>query len=137
MALTYNNWAGIGRLTAEPELRQTASGKQLCNFTLAVPRPRAKDKTDFVRFTAWGQPATFMTSFAHKGDRVIADGPLESEKYTDKDGNERERWFINVQAISLESKSDGEVKTIKPEGNVQVQPASSEWEQLQSEDLPF
>ena len=56
----------MGRLTADPELRQTASGIASCNFSMAVDRAyRAKDtgekQVDFIRVTAWRQTAEFMS----------------------------------------------------------------------------
>jgi single-strand DNA-binding protein len=42
-----------GRLTSDPELKNTQSGVPVCSFILAVKRPRVKDKTDFINFVAW------------------------------------------------------------------------------------
>ena len=80
-----NNCSFIGRLTAEPELKTTQSGLSVCSFTLAVPRPKVKDKTDFIRFVAWRQTAEFITKYFHKGNRIAIAGTLTSRSY-EKDG---------------------------------------------------
>ena len=93
----------IGRMTADPELRRTGDGTPVCTFSLAVRRPRTKDVSDFVDFVAWRQSAEYLSQYGHKGDLVAVSGPLQSRKWTDKNGNNR----INVLFYSTFRKFTG------------------------------
>ena len=84
----------VGNLTADPELRTTQSGKQVCNVTVAST-PRIFDRqtnqwTDgqalFLRCTAWGDFATHIASSMSKGMRVIAQGRLTQRSWQDEQG---------------------------------------------------
>jgi single-strand DNA-binding protein len=82
-----------GRLTRDPELRTTTTGKQVTGFGIAVEKrfkptdPNEKD-ADFFNVTAWGQTAEFVSNYASKGRMVGVQGRLQSRKYTNKDGVE-------------------------------------------------
>lgn len=100
----YNKCVIVGRLTADPELRQ-AGGHSVCSFTVAVDRG-FKDKdgnkqTDFIRCNVWRQGADFLTRYGAKGRVVLVDGQLQGRKYQDKDGNNRESWEIVADQVSL------------------------------------
>jgi single-strand DNA-binding protein len=88
-----NNVSLTGRLCADPELRTTNSGKDVCSFTIAVRKViKAQDGTDadFIRCKAWGQSATYMNDYMTKGRLVGVEGRLETSKWTDQQGNKRE-----------------------------------------------
>lgn len=93
-----------GRLVRDPEIRTTDKGTDVCNFTVAVDRRKEKDKetiTDFVDCTAWSTSATFVDKYFHKGDGIIVTGRLESRKWVDRDGNNRVRWGVTVEAMDF------------------------------------
>ena len=97
-----NEWRGVGRLTADVELRQTTSGIAVCNFTVAVDRPGTnKDNkiTDFFDCTAWRQTAETICKYFKKGDPFGIIGSLQNDRYTDKDGNNRTKTEISVDQI--------------------------------------
>ena len=73
-----------GRLVREPELRYTSNGKAVSNFTLAVERRFNKDKTDFIKITAWGKQAENVCKYLDKGCRAIVSGELNIDKKEDK-----------------------------------------------------
>jgi single-strand DNA-binding protein len=83
-----NNVILMGRLTANPETRQTNSGATSCRFTVAVDRgttsPSGERQTDFISCTAWNKTAEFMTKFMEKGSMVIVEGQIRTSTYTDK-----------------------------------------------------
>lgn len=83
----------MGRLTAEPELKQTPSGVAVTSFTLAVERnytPKGSEKqTDFINIVAWRHTAEFISKCFTKGQLVAVDGSLQVRNYDDKDGNKR------------------------------------------------
>lgn len=94
----------VGRLTRDPESRTTTTGKTVCTFSIAVdkrikPTDGSSD-ADFFRVTAWDRSADFVMNYLTKGRLVAVDGRLQSRKYTDKDGNNRE--VVEVVAESVQ-----------------------------------
>jgi single-strand DNA-binding protein len=96
----------VGRLTRDPELRTTTTGKSVCDFSIAVgkkikPTDGSPD-ADFFRVNCWEKTAEFVSNYLHKGRLVAVDGRLQARKFTDKDGNNREMVEIvaeNVQSL--------------------------------------
>ena len=76
-----------GRLARDPELRQTQTGKSVCNFTIACDRGR--DQTDWLDVVAWDKTAEFICKYFQKGSMILVEGRLQSRKYQDKNGNSR------------------------------------------------
>ncbi|MEI7984957.1 MAG: single-stranded DNA-binding protein [Armatimonadota bacterium] len=92
--MSVNRVVLIGRLTRDPELRTTNSGKNVVDFSIAVqkrikPQDGAPD-ADFFRIKAWGQTADYVNSYLQKGRLVAVDGRLETRKWTDQNGTNRE-----------------------------------------------
>ena len=83
----------LGRLTADPELRNTPNGISVTNFDVAVDRsytPKGQEKqVDFIPVQAWRQTAEFVCRYFRKGQRIALQGSLQSRSYTDKEGNKR------------------------------------------------
>ena len=77
----------VGRLTADPELRQTQSGISSCRFSVAVNRRYKNDageyEADFIRCVAWRQTAEFISRYFTKGQMIALDGCLRSGSYQD------------------------------------------------------
>lgn len=100
-----------GRLTKDPELRQTGSGVSVCNITVAVDRAYSKEdkQTDFFDCVFWRQDAEFVSKYFTKGREILVEGEMQSRKYEDKDGNKRTAWEIgNAHAEFCGSKNSGE-----------------------------
>lgn len=101
----------MGRLTADPELRQTPSGISTCRFSVAVDRGyRSKDtgerQTDFIRVTAWRQTAEFVSRYFSKGKMIIVEGSLRNNDYTDANGVKHYGMDVQADNVSFgESKS--------------------------------
>lgn len=103
----------IGRITKDPELRTTNTGKDVVEISIAVnKRIKPKDGSadaDFFRVTAWEQTARYISEYLGKGRLISVDGRLETRKYTDKEGNAREVVFVvadNVHSLDR-PKDDG------------------------------
>lgn len=79
----------VGRITADPELKQTTTGKSVVTFTLAVKRPHTKDITDFNKYIAWEHNAEYLCRYARKGDTVSVSGYSTNREYTDRDQSKR------------------------------------------------
>ena len=102
----------LGRLTANPELRHTASDAPVTNFTIAVDRayqPKGTERqADFINIVAWRQTAEFITRYFRKGQRIALQGQLQSRPFTDKEGNKRTAYEVVVDnAFFAESKNSG------------------------------
>jgi single-strand DNA-binding protein len=136
----------IGRMTATPELKQTTTGKAVCNFDIAVDRPRQKDVTDFFTVVAWNGTAEYVCKYATKGENLAVCGVLTTRAYEDRDGNKRKVYEILADTVHVifGKKSDNS----EPNGNAapsfvpfNPQPAPAKqtsFEELQNDDdLPF
>lgn len=124
-----------GRLTAEPDLRQTTSGVFVCSFTVAVDRD-FKDKngekqTDFIYVVAWRNTAEFISKWFHKGSLILVDGSLQSRKYEDKSGQKRTTFDVVANAVYFGGDKRDNVSQFPQEKSVDVEP------DLDSDDLPF
>lgn len=89
----FNKAILIGRLTADPELKQTNTGTYVLNFQIAVDRRfRGQDgerKADFISIVCWRQQAEFVSKYFHKGDAIGIDGNIQTRNYEDRQGNKR------------------------------------------------
>ena len=135
-----------GRLTRDPELRNTDSGKQVANISVAVNRRFQKDKADFFNVTAWEKSAEFLNKYFRKGQEILVEGEMQSREYTDKDGNKRTAWDIRAENIEFcGSKSDNAGNSQQPSsqanypaaGTPDVSPSSNFQEIPTDDDLPF
>ena len=94
----------LGRLVADPELRYTATGKAVAQFTLAVDRPFAsqdgKKEADFIPVILWGKTAEAAANYSFKGHRLLVEGRLQIRSYEAKDGSKR--WATEVIGNSIE-----------------------------------
>lgn len=93
----------VGRLTRDPEARTTQNGKTFATFAVAVDNwgksETGEKSATFFNVKAWSRDADYATSYLGKGRLVGVTGRIESRKYTDKDGNQREIWEITANSI--------------------------------------
>ena len=79
----------MGRLATDPEVRTSKNGKAVGNFSLAVDRRFAKEgeqDTDFFRCVCFGKTADTVENYLHKGMKIMVEGEMHIDQYTDKDG---------------------------------------------------
>ena len=81
-----NRWIGMGRLTKDPEIRSSADGMMVGNYTLAVDRRGKENEADFIRVVTFGKAAEFANKYFHKGTKVLVTGHIQTGSYTNKDG---------------------------------------------------
>lgn len=83
----------IGRLTKDPEMRYTQSGKGVASFTLAINRPFKDENgdkaTDFIPIVAWGKTAELCAKYLTKGRQTAITGRIQTRSYTANDGSKR------------------------------------------------
>lgn len=101
----------VGRLTRDPEVKYTPTGKMVATFTLAVDRGytanREQKETDFVPIVVWGNTAEFCGNYLNKGSKILVDGRLQIRSY-EKDGQKRYVTEVIANSVdALERKSSG------------------------------
>lgn len=93
----------MGRLTRDPELRRTASGTAVANFSVAVdrdfPSQDGSRETDFIDCVAWKHTADFVGKYFSKGKQIVVKGRLQIRSWTDKDGNKRRTAEIVADSV--------------------------------------
>ena len=120
----------MGRLTRDPEVRQTQTGTNVANFTLAVDRDlknkqTGERETDFIDCVAWAQSADFISKYFSKGSMAVISGRLQIRSWTDAEGNKRRNAEVVTDNIYFgDSKSDSQPVTTAPAPEI-------------TEDLPF
>jgi single-strand DNA-binding protein len=97
----------VGRLTADPELRQTQSGVSSCRFTVAVDRRFADKNTgerqaDFITCVAWRQQAEFITRYFRKGSMICVEGNLRTGSYQDRNHSDVTHYTTEVYVDNIE-----------------------------------
>ena len=109
-----------GRLTANPELRQTPSGVMVLTFGIAVNRnyrSRNEDgsmgqpQADFINCVAWRERAEFISKYFHKGSSICVIGSIQTRTYNDQQGNKRyaidvvvdDTYFVDSKSENLGS----------------------------------
>lgn len=124
-----------GRLTHDPELRQTTSGKSVASFTIACDRgfktADGKSQADFLDCVAWERRAEFICRYFGKGDLIVIDGRLQTRKYQDKSGNNRTAVEIYVNNAHFAGKKESAAPASTSSPDVDYEPISDD------EDLPF
>lgn len=95
----------IGRLTADPEIVQTKSGKSKLRFTLAVNRPYKDENgsttADFLPIVAWNSTAENTAKYCTKGSLVAVEGSLQSRNYETESGAKRTTYEVIANRITF------------------------------------
>ncbi|MCM1133912.1 MAG: single-stranded DNA-binding protein [Ruminococcus flavefaciens] len=127
----------MGRLTADPELKQTNNGTSVCRFTVAVNRKFKNAQggydTDFPSCTAWKQTAEFISKYFRKGQMICVEGTLRTGSYEDRNHPDVTHYTTDVFVDSAEftgSKSDN------AQNNTQNN-IPADFEELLGDDEPF
>lgn len=107
----FNKVILMGRLVADPELRQTPNNISVCRFSIAVDRPYSSSsggekQTDFINIVVWRQQAEFVSKYFSKGKMAIVEGALHNNNYTDANGVKHYSSEVQADRVSFgESKS--------------------------------
>lgn len=129
-----NNVILMGRLTADPELRQTQSGISSCRFTIAVNRKFKNKDTDqydadFISCVAWRQTAEFVSRYFSKGSMICVSGSLRTGSYQDKNHSDVTHYTTDVMVDGVEF--TGEKKQQGTSNNQQPQQQRPQQQQQQ------
>ena len=130
----------VGRLTADPNLKYSQSGKAFCKLTIAVQREYNRDEADFINCVAWDKRAETIAEYLRKGRRVALQGRLSVRSY---EQNGETKWITEVivdkfdfiDTTSGGSSSYEEKKSSNAEPNFSSESVSED--PIDDDDFPF
>ena len=131
----------IGRLTRDPELKYSQSGKAFCKFSVAVTREYNRDEADFINCVAWDKRAETIAEYLRKGRRVALQGRLSVRSY---EQNGETKWITEVIVDKFDfidttsgggSSSYEEKKSSNAEPNFSSESVSED--PIDDDDFPF
>lgn len=143
---SFNKVILIGNLTADVELKATASGTSVCSFSIAVNRrfkgENGQQDCDFITIVAWRQQAEFVSRYFSKGKPILVCGRLENRPWTDKNGNKRVSTEIIAEEVSFVGGTSENTTEAKSEPSTYVPTAyggnNTQFEEIPNDgDLPF
>ena len=132
----------IGHMTADPELKQTASGVSVCSFSIGVTRKYTKgeqSQSDFINIVAWRQNAEFICKYFKKGNAICVCGSIQTRSYDAADGSKRYvTEVVADEATFVEKKNEkGEEYRSVPYSSDKVDDTPKFEEIAEDGDLPF
>ena len=106
MANDLNKVILLGRLTRDPELKQTGSGTSLCRLSLANNRSytangERKEETGFYNCIAWGKQAEIINEYTNKGAQVAIEGRLQQRSYQNDAGKTQSSIDVVIEKIQF------------------------------------
>ena len=114
MSLNLNKVVLAGRITADPELKQTSSGISVLSFTIAINRSyvsknndQGERQADFINVVAWRTTAEFISKYFRKGSAICVTGSIQTRSWQDQQG--QKRYVTEVvadEAAFVESRAD-------------------------------
>ena len=110
MARSINQVILMGRLTRDPEVRTTSTGKTITSFSLAVDRGGQDDQADFFDITAWEKLGELVSQYLTKGRRCLVQGRLRQDSWDDKEtGKKRSKVEVVATDVTfLDGPGDGD-----------------------------
>ena len=109
---SFNKVILMGNMTADPELKQTASGISVCSFSIAVQRRFARadqnqQNVDFINVVTWRQQAEFVSRYFKKGSNILVCGQLQTRTWSDNQGQKRYATEVVADEVTFGSSSNG------------------------------
>ena len=97
--MAINSVILIGRLTRDPELKQTQSGKSVAEIDIAINM--SQERTEFIRCVFFGATAENVCRFCHKGSNICVSGELHNQEWKTKQGESRSRMVVNAFRVEF------------------------------------
>jgi len=125
----------VGNLGDEPESRETSGGMVVTNFSVATTfKGKGEKRTEWHRVVTFGKLAEICAKYMHKGKQVYIEGRLQTNEWTDKDGNRR--WTTEI--IADQTKMLGSKGDASPSGRTGYEaPAPKATPPRTDNDIPF
>ncbi len=120
----FNKVILVGNLTRDPELKYLPSGGAICNTAIATNRRyktqsgEQKEEVCFIDITLFGRAAEIANQYLSKGKKVLIEGRLKLEQWTDQNGGKRSKHSVTVDTMQmLGSKNDDQEGQVDNQGN--------------------
>ena len=132
----------LGRLTRDPELKYTPSGKAFCRFSIAINREFNREETDFINCVAWDKRAETIAEYLRKGRRILLQGRIQTGSY-DKDGQKVYTTDIIVDKFEFidSANSNNNVQSNSSNFGAPAQTVNNSYvnddNDMEDEDFPF
>jgi len=103
----YNKVILVGNLTRDPELRYSPNGAAICSAGIATNRKFKKqdgsqgEEVCFVDITFFGRTAEVANQYLKRGAKVLVEGRLKLDQWTDQNGNKRSKHSIIVESMQM------------------------------------
>lgn len=116
-----NQFVGVGRLVAKPEVKESENGKKYINYTVAVPRSYknadGEYETDFLDVVSFGQVAESTAEYCQKGDVIGVKGRIETSTYENEKGEKKKTTQIIADKVSFLSSSKEKSDDVEKESD--------------------
>ena len=132
--MSVNKAILLGRLGQDPELRNTASGTEVCNFSLATSKTHTdkngekKETTEWHKVVVWGKLASVCGKYLSKGRSAFVEGEIQTKSYEDKEGQKKFQTQINAVSVKFIGGNDKLVAQKSKQSTI---------DDLAFDDLPF
>ena len=144
----FNKVIMAGNLTRDVEIRYLPNGSAVSNTAIAVSRKftaqngEKKEETCFIDITFFGRSAEIANQYLKRGSKVLVEGRLDFDQWTDQNGQKRSKHSIVVEAMQmLDSKSSQpipeEMSPVSPEVIYKKPEAMTFDPMIENEDIPF
>ena len=104
----FNKVILIGNLARDPELRYSQGGSAVCSTSIAVNRKwkdqgsgEMRDETCFIDITFFGRSAEVANQYLKKGSKILVEGRLKQDNWTDQNGQKRNKHSITVETMQM------------------------------------
>lgn len=129
----------IGNLTADPELRTTPDGINVCNFTVAVNRKKTQNNpdpgADFFRVTVWRERGEMCAKYLSKGKKACVIGAVSVRAYTARNGEPAASLEVTAEEVEfLSTRSESQENAVKTDAK---RDERTGFEQVETDELPF
>lgn len=137
--MAFNKAILMGRLTADPEYKQTQSGTPVTSLSLAVDRRFTKEgqpkQTDFITVVAWNHTAEFICKYFKKGQAMLVLGEIQTRSWEDNNGNKRYATEVVASEVTFCEAKERAESASDPQYQAPIQP---NFEPIKADDdLPF
>lgn len=140
--MSFNKILIYGHLGRDPELRYTATGTPVCNFSMATTQKNGqKDETTWFRVTFFGRQAEIANDRLYKGKDIYIEGRLSLDKYVDREGKERTTLEVIGTELKFVGKNEDSERSTQRSGYDQTRKGADDHDQRTKsedpEDVPF
>ena len=137
----------VGNLGRDAELRYTPSGAAVAKFSLATTEVwndkagQSQERTEWHNIDLWGKQAESLSEYLVKGKQVYVEGRLQTDEYTDKEGNKRKSTKVRCDRVVLlgggGSRGGGLARAAEEAGGRASTVAEPSAEPITDDDIPF